>query len=373
MKEHLLLLVPIATEHKQLLLAQFNVIEALDPPSRAAAIAAHAGSIELVLTNGSVGFTAAEITALPQLKLLAAQGAGYENLDVAAAQARGVLVCNGAGTNDDCVADHALTLLLASVRALPQQGAAVRAGVWRDALPLYPDFGGRRLGIIGLGAIGLKIARRAAAFGMLIGYHNRRPRADDGGAAYFDSVPALATWADDLVIATPGGAGTRHIVDAAVLAALGEGGHVVNIARGSCVDTAALAAALQAGRIAGAALDVYEGEPRPPQALVDLPNVILTPHVAGWSPQAQRCSASSPMSRPGGAASRCRRPSAAQPLDDLGLAARLVDAAAADLQRPLDVGPARLRRRAVLQRHDRRQDKDRLGPLGERQGFHGSR
>ncbi|MFG6433521.1 NAD(P)-dependent oxidoreductase [Pelomonas parva] len=288
MKEHLLLLVPIAAEHKQLLLAQFHVIEAIDPASRAAALAAHAGSIELVLTNGSVGFTATEIAALPHLKLLAAQGAGYENLDVAAAQARGVLVCNGAGTNDDCVADHALTLLLASVRALPQQGAALRAGVWRDALPLYPDFGGRRLGIIGLGAIGLKIARRAAAFGMVIGYHNRRPRDDAGDAAYFDSALALAGWADDLVVATPGGAGTQHIVDATVLAALGEGGHVVNIARGSCVDTAALAAALQAGRIAGAALDVYEGEPRPPQALVDLPNVILTPHVAGWSPQAIR-------------------------------------------------------------------------------------
>lgn len=285
MKEHLLLLVPIAAEHKQLLLAQFHVIEALDPAARAAAVAMQADSIELVLTNGSVGFTAAEIAALPRLKLLAAQGAGYENLDVAAAQARGVLVCNGAGTNDDCVADHALTLLLAS---LPQQGAAVRAGVWRDALPLYPDFGGRRLGIIGLGAIGLKIARRAAAFGMAIGYHNCRPREHDGCAAYFDSALALADWADDLVVATPGGAGTRHIVDAAVLAALGEGGHVVNIARGSCVDTAALAAALQAGRIAGAALDVYEGEPRPPQALVDLPNVILTPHVAGWSPQAIR-------------------------------------------------------------------------------------
>jgi len=288
MNEHLLLLVPIAAEHKALLLARFRVIEALDPAARAAAIATHAADIELVLTNGSVGFTAAEIAALPKLKLLAAQGAGYENLDLAAARARGVRVCNGAGTNDDCVADHALALLLASVRALPQQGAALRAGVWRDALPLYPSFTGRRLGIIGLGAIGLKIARRAAAFGMAIGYHNRRPREDAGDAAWFDSAATLATWADDLVVATPGGAGTRHIVDADVLAALGMGGHVVNISRGSCVDTAALATALRHGRIAGAALDVYESEPLPPQDLVDLPNVILTPHVAGWSPQSIR-------------------------------------------------------------------------------------
>ena len=284
----LLLLVAINADHKALLLDRFRVIEATDPASRTAAIAAHGAEIDLVLTNGATGFTAAEIAALPNLKLLAAQGAGHENLDLAAARARGVPVCNGAGTNDDCVADHTMALLLASIRALPQQGAALRAGVWRDDLPLFPQFGGRRLGIVGLGAIGRKIAHRAAAFGMVIGYHNRQPRHDAGGAAYFDSVTALATWADDLVVATPGGAATKHIVNAAVLAALGAGGHVVNIARGSCVDTAALAAALQAGQIAGAALDVYESEPRPPQALVGLPNVILTPHVAGWSPQAIR-------------------------------------------------------------------------------------
>ncbi|MGQ3054472.1 MAG: NAD(P)-dependent oxidoreductase [Roseateles sp.] len=284
----LLLLVAIAEEHKALLHDRFHVIDAPDAARRAAAIAAHADEIELVLTNGSVGFSAAEITVLPKLKLLAAQGAGYENLDVAAAKARGVLVCNGAGTNDDCVADHAMALLLASVRALPRLGSALRAGIWRDALPLFPNFTGRRLGVIGLGGIGRKIAARAAAFGMVIGYHNRRPREDAGSAAWFDSVTALATWADDLVVATPGGDGTRHIVDADVLAALGPGGHVVNIARGSCIDTAALAAALAAGVIGGAALDVYEGEPQPPAALLAFDNVLLTPHIAGWSPQSIR-------------------------------------------------------------------------------------
>lgn len=284
----LLLLVAIADEHKALLLERFRVIEALSPAARAAAIAAHGADIELVLSNGATGFTAAEIAACPRLRLLAALGAGHENLDVAAARARGILVCNGAGTNDDCVADHTLALLLASVRALPQQGAALRAGVWRDALPLRPHCRGRRLGIVGLGTIGRKIAARAAAFGMVIGYHNRRPSEAAAGAAWFDSVTALASWADDLVVATPGGAVTRHIVDAGVLAALGAGGHVVNIARGSCVDTAALAAALRAGHIAGAALDVYESEPQPPRELLGLDNVILTPHVAGWSPQAVR-------------------------------------------------------------------------------------
>ncbi|MBV8034189.1 NAD(P)-dependent oxidoreductase [Roseateles sp.] len=284
----LLLLVAIVDEHKALLLNRFRVIDAPTAAARAAAIATHGPDIDLVLTNGATGFTAAEIAACPNLKLLAAQGAGHENVDVAAAKARGILTCNGAGTNDDCVADHTLALLLASVRALPQQGAALRAGVWRDALPLFPQFTGRRLGIVGLGVIGRKIAARAAAFGMVIGYHNRRPSEAAGAATYFDSVTALAAWADDLVVATPGGTATKHIVDAEVLAALGAGGHVVNIARGSCVDTAALAAALRAGRIAGAALDVYESEPRPPQELLGLDNVILTPHVAGWSPQAIR-------------------------------------------------------------------------------------
>lgn len=284
----LLLLVAIVDEHKALLLNRFRVIDAPTAAKRAAAIAAHGPDIELVLTNGATGFTAAEIAACPNLKLLAAQGAGYENLDVAAAKARGILTCNGAGTNDDCVADHTLALLLASVRALRQQDAALRAGVWRDALPLFPQFTGRRLGVIGLGGIGRKIAARAAAFGMVIGYHNRRPSEAAAGAIYFDSVRALATWADDLVVATPGGAATKHIVNAEVLASLGSGGHVVNIARGSCVDTAALAAALRAGHIAGAALDVYESEPLPPQELLGMDNVLLTPHVAGWSPQAIR-------------------------------------------------------------------------------------
>jgi hypothetical protein len=284
----LLLLVAIADDHKALLLDRFRVIDAPTAAARAAAIAAHGGEIELVLTNGATGFRADEIAACPKLELLAAQGAGYENLDLAAARARGIALSNGAGTNDDCVADHTLALLLASVRALPQQDAALRRGVWRDALPLRPQLGGKHLGLLGYGGIGRKIALRAAAFGMVIGYHNRQPRADAGEARYFDSPLALAGWADCLVVATPGGAATRHIVNAEVLAALGPEGYLVNIARGSCVDTAALAAALAAGQLAGAALDVYESEPVPPEALLGFENVLLSPHVAGWSPESIR-------------------------------------------------------------------------------------
>ncbi|MDC6169010.1 NAD(P)-dependent oxidoreductase [Paucibacter sp. XJ19-41] len=283
-----LLLVALADEYKDLLRERFELIDAPTAAERAAAIAARGAEIELVLSNGATGLRAEEMAAMPRLRLAAAQGAGYENLDVAAAKARGIAVCNGAGTNDSCVADHTLALLLASVRALPQQEKALRAGLWRDALPIRPSVNGRRLGIFGMGTIGRKIARRAQAFEMQIGYHNRSPRTDAGEALYFDSLVALAGWADFLVVAAPGGAATRHAVNAEVLAALGPQGHLVNIARGSLVDTVALAAALAAGQLGGAALDVYESEPLPPTPLLGFPNVILTPHIAGWSPEAIR-------------------------------------------------------------------------------------
>lgn len=281
----LLLLMPMAQEHQAQLRQRFDVIDAPTPALRAQAIAQWGASIEVVLTIGAVGLRGDEIAALPRLGLVCALGAGYENIDVAAAKARGIAVANGAGTNDACVADHAMALLLASVRALPQQEQALRAGVWRDALPLRPSVNGRRLGILGLGTIGMRIARRAAAFDMDVGYHNRRARPDAPACTYFDSVLALATWADFLVVAAPGGPGTRHIVNAEVLRALGPQGHLVNIARGSLVDTAALAQVLADGQLGGAALDVYESEPQPPRELLGFPNVILTPHIAGWSPE----------------------------------------------------------------------------------------
>ncbi len=281
----LLLLMPMAQNHQAQLRQRFEVIDAPTAALRAQAVAEHGADIQVVLTIGAVGLRADEIAAMPRLGFAAALGAGYENIDVAAAKARGIALANGAGTNDACVADHAMALLLASVRALPQQEKALRAGVWRDALPLRPSVNGRRLGILGLGTIGMRIARRAAAFDMQVGYHNRRARPDAEGYSYFDSVLALADWADFLVVAAPGGPGTRHIVNAEVLQALGPQGHLVNIARGSLVDTAALAQALAAGQLGGAALDVYESEPHPPKELLEFPNVILTPHIAGWSPE----------------------------------------------------------------------------------------
>ena len=281
----LLILHVLAPEHRAQLAAHFEVLYAPDRTQCAQAIAAHGARIAAVLTIGAIGLSAAQMQAMPQLRMVGALGAGYENIDVAHAKAHGIVVSNGAGTNDSCVADHAFGLVVAAVRGFGRLDRLTREGVWRNDIPLPPQVSGKRLGILGLGTIGEKIARRALAFDMPVGYHNRKPKA---GAehAYFDSLLALATWADVLVVATPGGAGTQHLVNAQVLAALGRNGYVVNIARGSVIDTAALAAALREGRLAGAGLDVYESEPAPPAELLALDSVVLTPHVAGWSPEA---------------------------------------------------------------------------------------
>lgn len=286
MKPTLLVLIPLRDDARAAIAAQFDLIHAPDEASRAQAVAEHGAKVEAVLTNGSAGLTEDELERLPRLAFLNALGAGYENLPVAAARRRGIAIAHGVGANDDCVADHAFALLLATVRGVVRLDAACRAGVWRDALPMQPNFSGKRIGIVGLGRIGAKIARRAAAFDLEIGYHNRRPR-EGAEFRYFPAVVELARWADYLVVATPGGADTRHLIDAAVLAALGARGFLVNVSRGSVVDTAALAAALRDGRIAGAGLDVYEGEPEPPAELVGLDSVVLTPHVAGTSPEAR--------------------------------------------------------------------------------------
>ncbi|MCX4147363.1 MULTISPECIES: 2-hydroxyacid dehydrogenase [Paraburkholderia] len=285
MKPSLLVLIPLKDASRANVETAFHVVYAPDASQRAAAIATHGETIRAVLTNGTTGLTAAEIDRMPQLEFVSALGAGYENLAVDHARSRDIVLVNGAGTNDHCVADHAFALLLAVVRDVPQLDQATRKGAWRDTLPMHPNVSGKRLGIVGLGNIGEKVARRGGGFDMEIGYHNRKPR-EGSPLRYFDNVQGLAHWCDFLVVATPGGGGTRHLINKAVLDALGPDGFVVNVSRGSVVDTAALADALAAGTIAGAGLDVYEGEPHPPEALLTLRNVVLTPHVGGRSPEA---------------------------------------------------------------------------------------
>jgi lactate dehydrogenase-like 2-hydroxyacid dehydrogenase len=284
------MLAPLQDAYVQQLAGLFDLVYAPTPEQKDAALREHAGRFRAVLTLGALGFTAAEMDAMPALEIICALGVGHELIDVAAARQRGIVVTNGAGTNHGCVADHAFSLLLAAVRGVMQLDRGVRQGLWRDQLDFYtPNVSGKRLGIIGLGLIGREVARRAAGFDLEIGYFNRA-RKDDVPYAYFDSALSLARWCDFLVVATPGGAATKHLVDAAVIDALGATGTLVNIARGSVVDTAALIKALASGSLASAGLDVYEGEPKAPDDLLALPNVVLTPHIAGRSPEAMQAS-----------------------------------------------------------------------------------
>ena len=282
----LLVLMPLDPDRAARIAAGgFAPILAPAPDERAAAIKDWP-DLRAVLTNGATGFTAAEMDALPKLEIICAIGVGHENIDVAAARVRGIVVTHGPGTNASSVADHALALLLALARDIPAADAAAKSGRWMAARQPRATVSGKRLGILGLGEIGLEVARRAqGGFGMEIAYHNRRAR--EGCAhEWLPSVTALAQWSEFLVIAAPGGAATRHLVDAGVLAALGPSGFLINIGRGSVVETAALVEALNRGVIAGASLDVLEGEPHVPPSLAACPNLILTPHIAGRSPEA---------------------------------------------------------------------------------------
>lgn len=240
-------------------------------------------NVRAVVTNGSTGVSDAQIASLPALEIISAFGAGYENVDVAAAARRGIVVTHAPGANAATVADHAIGLLLALARGYAPLTEAVRAGRWRTSRAERPTLTGARLGIVGMGRIGRLIATRVLGFDLTLGYHGRQPHADAPGRYYADLIE-LAAASDFLVIACNGGAATKHLVDAEVLQALGPNGYVVNVSRGSVLDTQALIDALAHAAIAGAGLDVIEGEPEVPRALLDHPDVLITPHIAGRSP-----------------------------------------------------------------------------------------
>lgn len=243
------------------------------------AFARLAPQVRAIAASGESKVDAALIAQLPALEVIAVMGVGYDGVDVAAARARGLRVSHTPNVLNDDVADLALGLMLAVSRALVVADAHVRQGRWPQAnLPLQRKMSGARLGLVGMGRIGQAIAHRALAFGMAVAYTSRRPH-PELPYAYLPSAEALAAQSDYLVLITPGGAATQHMVNAQVLRALGPQGILVNVARGSVVDEAALIEALQRGEIAGAGLDVFEKEPHVPQALRDLPQVVLTPHV----------------------------------------------------------------------------------------------
>lgn len=245
-----------------------------------AAFEAAAPRIRAVAAGGDSRVDAGLIARLPALQIISVMGVGYDGIDVEAARARGVVVTHTPNVLNDEVADLAIGLMLAAARQLPAADRYVRSGHWeaRGPMPLARKMSGSRLGIVGMGRIGQAIAHRAQAFGMPIAYTARSAKP---GLPYrfVASVEELAAGSDFLVLITPGGEGTRHLVDAKVLRALGPKGILVNVARGSVVDEAALVDALEQGVLGGAALDVFEDEPRVPARLLALPHVVVAPHI----------------------------------------------------------------------------------------------
>ncbi|WP_425040217.1 2-hydroxyacid dehydrogenase [Primorskyibacter sp. S187A] len=221
--------------------------------------------------------------ASPRARLLANFGVGYNHIDVAAAQAKGLQVSNTPGAVTDATADIALMLMLMSCRRAAEGERLVRAEAWEGWHPtqmLGLHLSGKKVGIVGMGRIGLAIARRAHfGFGCEISYYNRSPKAIDVPATQVAELTDLAASVDVLVTAVPGGAETHHLISDPVFSAMQPHAHFINIARGDVVDETALIIALQQKRIGGAGLDVYEHEPQVPQALRALDNVTLLPHL----------------------------------------------------------------------------------------------
>ena len=256
-------------------------LDAADDPDTF--LAEHGPSIRGLALNAQAPVGKDLLARLPNLEVISSFGVGYDTLDTAEAAQRGIVICNTPDVLSDEVADLAVGLLLATLRRIPQADAYLRAGGWMKAsFPLTATMRGRRVGILGLGRIGRAIARRLEGFDVGIAYHGRSRQADVP-YAYHPTLVGMARACDVLMIVAPGGAGTDGLVDASVLEALGPDGIVVNVARGSIIDEPALIAALQAGTIHAAGLDVFAREPCAPDALIALGNTVLLPHVGSGS------------------------------------------------------------------------------------------
>jgi lactate dehydrogenase-like 2-hydroxyacid dehydrogenase len=283
--ERITILIPgrIHSRVRSRLAAQFDLIEI----DSADAVDGLSDETRTRVTGAAVSgrFPASLIDALPHLQVIGSFGVGYDGVDVKAAAARGIMVTNTPDVLNDEVADTTIALLLNTLRQFPAAENYLRAGRWANegAFPLSPmSLKGRRVGIHGLGRIGLEIAARLVPFKVEISYHTRSPRSDVS-FAYHDSLLGLARAVDTLISIVPATPQTKGSINAEVLEALGPQGVLINVGRGSTVDQPALIRALQTGTIAAAGLDVYADEPHVPEDLIALENVSLLPHVASAS------------------------------------------------------------------------------------------
>ena len=248
-------------------------------------------NIRGILAGGTQGPDANLIGSLPNLEIIASHSVGFDATDVVAAQSRGVLVTHTPEVLTGDVADLAMTLILMVTRRVGESERFLRRGEW---LKKRMDFGvtvkGRTLGILGLGRIGKAVARRAEVFGLNIAFHDIQPMGDLP-YRHYPTLTDLADASDILLVACEGGPANRGLVDASILKSLGSKGYIVNTARGPIVNQKDLIEALKSGVIAGAGLDVFDGEPTVPDELLEMENVVLTPHIASSTHETRRAMA----------------------------------------------------------------------------------
>lgn len=254
---------------------------------------AQARDVQIVVTSGAVGISAAQMRQVPDLRLIAVNGVGVDAIDLAEARRRGIAITTTPDVLSMSVAEMALGLALATGRRIAQGDAFVRRGEWAEGgkLALGRSVLTRKAGILGYGRIGRQLADLLRGMGMEVFYTARSPKADSPDRFCPDAT-SLAAACDILFVTAAGGVETRGLVDATVLRELGRDGIVINVARGPVVDAQALAAALHQGDIAGAGLDVFDDEPNVPQALIDAPNCVLAPHIGSATQEARRAMAS---------------------------------------------------------------------------------
>ncbi|MGF1623085.1 MAG: 2-hydroxyacid dehydrogenase [Rhodomicrobiaceae bacterium] len=278
MKPDILQISPMMAHVENALNEAYEVHRYWEADDKAALLVEHGANIRAVATNGHSGCKPEILEALPNLEAISSYGVGYDTIDIPACKARNVRVTNTPDVLNDAMAEITLGLMVALCRRIPQADAYTRAGKWREKnYPLTGELTGAKVGILGLGRIGKEIARRCQAFKMQVVYHGRREQPYEPYEYYAD-LEAMARDVDWLVVIAPGSPETKGIVSRKVMEALGPDGNLVNVARGSLVDEAALVELLQSGKLGAAALDVFEDEPKVPEALFGLDNVVLSPH-----------------------------------------------------------------------------------------------
>jgi lactate dehydrogenase-like 2-hydroxyacid dehydrogenase len=254
------------------------MVQAKDPEALLADIAPRVRAVATTAPSGKV--PRALVERLPRLEVISSFGVGYDNIDIEAAVDHEIVVCNTPQVLTEEVADTSVGLLLSTIREFPKADRFVRAGEWISGdYPLSrASLRDRTIGIVGLGQIGKAIARRLDAFGVPVVYHSRNAQ-KDVGYRYYASLVDMAREVDTLIVITPGGAATRNLINAEVLAALGPDGILINMSRGSVVDEPALIKALQDRTILSAGLDVFLDEPKVPAELVAMDHIVLLPHL----------------------------------------------------------------------------------------------